>query len=182
MFRFGDESKLTQIMNIKRILLLSLFLLSIGYNFNLLAKAPPIDNVSLRKQEKTSYQLTKRQITKQQRKYRRSLRKARRAQRFLNSRLGKWMVKRAIRKAQRKPYKGIKKTQRIDDGNNGWIIGAVVFFAAGLLMAIVMAVLAITNPWIIIPATTLAAFLALYFVVLRPNARRKRRKINRKWM
>ena len=109
------------------------------------------------------------------RRQKRALRKVKRLQRFLNSRLGKWMMKRAIRKAQRRHSrkslkKGAKKGQkpyRIDDGNNGWIIGTLVFFGAGLLMAILLATLSITNLWIAIPTTLVAAFLALYFVVLK---------------
>ena len=157
-------------MKIKRILLFTLCLISLGQYQSGMAEAPLPDKAALR------------QYKKQQKRIKKHKKKAKRLQRFLNSRLGQWMVKRAIRKAQRKRHKQIKKTHRIDDGNNGWIMGALVFFAAGLLMAIVMAALAITNPWIIIPAITLTAFLALHFIVLRPRARRKRRKINRKWL
>ncbi|OJJ19329.1 hypothetical protein BKI52_21185 [marine bacterium AO1-C] len=158
-------------MKIKRILLLSVFLVSLGNYQKASAEVASRSKTELRKQERL--------LKKQRRRHKRVLKKAKRLQRFLNSRLGKWMIKRAIRKAQRKHHKQQQKTNRIDDGNNGWIIGTLVFFAAGLLMAILLAALSITNLWIAIPATMSAAFLALYFVVLRPQARRKRKKITR---
>ena len=169
-------------MKIKSLLLLSLFLVGLANHPTVTAEVAPRDQTKLRSTTKQQ-RWQKRQIRRQKR----ALRKAKRLQRFLNSRLGKWMMKRAIRKAQRRhSRKSIKKRAkkgqkpyRIDDGNNGWIIGILVFFGAGLLMSILLAALSITNLWIAIPATLVAAFLALYFVVLKPKARAKRKKITR---
>ena len=167
------------IQQMKTSLLLTIFLISILGSPNTKADAPNVSKQTTRKQIRQK----RRQLRKQERQQKRQKRRVKRMHKFLNSRLGKWMIKRALRRAEkRRKYRNKRLTNgskrlTIDDGNNGWIIGPIVFFVVGL--GVVGLLLALGVPLVIaIILVLLGAFLATYLLVWRPLWRRRKGKIN----